>query len=93
MKTSYHITVDGIVSTVSPENGTDFKLPEVQKLVEGHIEIVHLGNEEIMIVNDCGKFDKELNTLATLLARSKGALYQNDYICGDVVVCPSEMLR
>lgn len=90
---SYHITVDGIVSAVMPKNKKDFKLAEAQKLVEGYIEVVHLTDEMIMIVNEEGKFSKAVNAVATVIAHQSGALYAGDYICGNVVVCPSKMLR
>jgi hypothetical protein len=90
---SYHITVDGKVSAVMPKNKKDFKLEEAQKLVEGFIEVVQLTKNLIMIVNEEGKYTKKMNPMATFLAQQSGALYEDDYICGNVVICPSKMLR
>ena len=89
---AYHITVEGSVTETSPLNGRIFKLEEVQSKVEGYIEIVYLNDKQIMIVNEDGKFGKEYNPIATAIAQLNGALSSRDYICGNVVLCPSEML-
>lgn len=89
---AYHITVEGSVTETSPLNGKTFELEEVQKMVEGLIEIVYLSDEQIMIVNETGKFDKEYNPFATAIAQLYGAITSRDYICGNVVICPSPML-
>lgn len=89
---AYHITVEGRIDEISPNNGKAFQLEEVQKRVEGFIEIVYLSKDRIMIVNEEGKFDKEQNVIATGIANLFHALWRGDYICGDVVVCPSLML-
>lgn len=91
-KKAYHITVEGSVEEIYPNNGKDFRLDEVQKRVEGYIEIVYLSKEQIMIVNEEGKFDKKENPIATGIADLHRALGAGDYICGNVVICPSKML-
>lgn len=90
---AYHITVRGEISQISPVNGKDFQLEEVQNKVEGYIEIVSLSERQIMIVNEEGKFNKDYNSIATVIANTHRALGPGDYICGDVVICPQEMLR
>lgn len=89
---AYHITVDGNIYEISPDNGNEFRLEEVQKRVEGYIEIVYLNDKQIMIVNEDGKFNKKHNPFATAIADQHHALWQGDYICGNVVICPSDML-
>lgn len=89
---AYHITVDGSIEEISPNDGKEFELEEVQKKVEGYIEIVYLNDKQIMIVNEEGKFDKAYNPFATAIAQLHQALWGGDYICGNVVVCPSSML-
>lgn len=37
------LNVDGTVRDVAPENGTDFKLAEVQAFVEGYVEVFDVG--------------------------------------------------
>ena len=39
---------------VSPKNGKDYKLKELQDIVDGYIEIVYLQNNKIMVVNEEG---------------------------------------
>lgn len=89
---SYLITMDEDVQEVQPANGKTFELEEAQKFVDGYIEIVYLPGDFIMIVNEEGKYYKNLNSIATWLARMHHVIMPNDYICGDVVVCRSEML-
>ena len=86
---AYKITVGGDICEISPENGKTFELEEVQAHVEGYIEVVQLNKDQIMIVNEEGKSDKEYNAIATGIAE---ALWSGDYICGNVVICPSPML-
>lgn len=89
---AYLISVDGDITNVMPENDKEFRLDEAQKKVDGYIEIVYLNKKQIMIINEEGKFCKKYNPFATAIAKLYHALLDNDYICGDVVVCPSEML-
>ena len=39
---AYHITVEGSIDEISPCDGKEFQLEEVQKRVDGFIEIVYL---------------------------------------------------
>ena len=89
---AYIVTVEGSIEEISPNNGKTFELEEVQDKVEGYIEIVRLGKKQIMIVNEEGKLDKAYNAVATEVADLHHALRYGDYICGNVVVCPSRML-
>lgn len=83
----------GTTQQVVPANGTDFQLEELQKYVGGYIDIIRLNDSTIMVLNDNGKFDCELNQFATDLAHNNHAIFDSDYISGDVVVCPSEMVK
>lgn len=89
---AYQITTGGEIAEISTWNGVTFELDEVQKAVEGYIEVVRLTEKQIMIVNEEGKFDKRYNAFATAIAHLHGAIPVRDYICGNVVICPSEML-
>ena len=60
------IKTDGTEIIVHPNNGTDFKLEEAQKFVNGYVEVVNLRNGTIMIVNEEGKFT-ELTSLHSSL--------------------------
>lgn len=90
---AYHITVEGIITEISPNGGEGFELDEVQSRVEGYIEVIHLNDLQIMIVNEEGKFGKPYNSFATAIAHLNQAISQRGYICDNVVICPSEMLQ
>jgi len=77
---------DGRSKPVSPANGSDFKLRELQKVVGGLIEVVYLPNNKIMVANEEGLLMRlPPNRSATRLAGHP--------IVGDVVVMDSDMLR
>ena len=75
------IKADGSMVEIQPRNGRYFKFRELQKIVDGHIEILTLNGNEIMVVNEEGKIhDLPLNLQAT-------ELFGLDVIVGDVLVC------
>lgn len=92
------LKADGTSFVVTPENGTDFNLDELQKIVGGYIEIVPIyatwrmfGSDKIMVVNEEGKLNGlPFNPSATLLVRAAGI---DDFIVGDVLVCDSSMVK
>ena len=89
------ISVDKDPRRVFPKNGTDFSLEESQKYVGGNIEVIDVrdGSDFIMIINDDGKYTKEPNLAATAIARQTNSIFPNDYICGDVILCHTSMLK
>ena len=77
---------NGEKQEVTPENGKDFKLKQLQKIVGGLIDYVHLGNGEIMVFNDEGKLiGLPYNREAT--ERFQKAFQTDDFIVGDVLIC------
>ena len=90
---AYHITVAGKIEEIRPANGEDFELEDVQSRVEGYIEVVRINDDQIMIVNEEGKFSKPYNVFATAIAQLNHAIGSRGYICGNVVLCPSSMLQ
>lgn len=73
---------------IFPANGKMFELEEVQRLVGGYIEIVNLGGEDVMVVDEEGKLKgKPVNTVATIIAHMRHAIHHNDCIVGDVLIC------
>ena len=85
------IKTDGSIVSVNAKNGKDFKLQELQKLVGGYIEIIHLDDERIMVVNEEGKLiGLPTNEKATMMLERFGIV---NYIVGDVVVCRSELVK
>ena len=93
MKYGYLIKETGDVEIIRPQNGEDYSLEELQKAVDGFIDIINLNNGKIMVLNDEGKFTKGLNAAATFLAHIHHSVAPRDYVAGDVVVCPSEMVK
>ena len=86
------ITAAGVISEVQPKNGKFFELEELQKVVGGYIEIIDLGNDQLMVVNEEGKLeDVPYNFFATqMYQRSTRVL---DYIAGNALVCSSNQIR
>ena len=80
---------------IRPENGENFSLTELQGYVGGLIEIINLSSDQIMVVNEEGKFDKTLrpNTTATIIARINRAIVGGDYIAGDAIICNDDMVK
>lgn len=79
-------TYEFTIQDVTPANGSDFTLGELQSFVNGLISIIELGNGQIMIVND--EFlmnDSIYNHLATCLV--------DEPIYGDVLICASEQVK
>lgn len=77
--------------SVTPANGETFTLKELQDIVQGYIEIITLSNLLIMVINEEGII-KELpmNIKASQIAASYN---RGSFIVGDVLVCPSSMVK
>ena len=85
------IPVVGEPYEVQPKNGKFFELEELQKIVEGYIEIVRLDNGKLMVVNEEGKLaGLPFNEIAT-------AIYQKyrgfDCIVGNVIISNKHEIR
>ena len=93
MKKGALIKTDGSVQKVQPANGSDFTLEELQGFVDGLIEIIDIGSDMIMVVNEEGKGVLEPNTTATVIARAMMAISPHDYIAGNALMCPSDMVQ
>ena len=90
MATLFH--TDGFREKVSPANGSDFRLEEMQRMVGGIIEIVYFDDNTVMVINEEGKLlGLPLNMDATAIFR---AHYpdSDDYIVGDALVCSDEQI-
>lgn len=81
------IKADGHTYETRPKNGKDFQLEELRDIVGGYIEIVHLPDEKIMVVNEEGKlYHLPVNIQAT-------HLYGYEVIVGDVLVCDKNQVK
>lgn len=51
------IKADGTQKEIQPQNGTDFCLEELQKYVDGYIQVIALRNQEdeILVINEDGE--------------------------------------
>lgn len=89
--TSRIIKTNNEVIEVTPKNGTDFSLEELQEIVGGYIEILPLKDNEIMVINEEGKLDGlDYNSKATKEVQKCGLA---DFIVGDVLVCDTQMVK
>ena len=77
----------GEVIEVEPKNGKDFKLKELQEIVQGYIEIVNFSPTEYMVVNEEG------HLIGLLLNPSATILYKKDIIVGDVLICNKSQIN
>ena len=88
------IKTDGTKISVCPKNGKDFKLDELREIVKGYIEIIRLGSDRYMVINEEGKLENlPINDAATKEAINSCAIFANDYIVGDVLVCGKKQIK
>lgn len=80
------IKSDGTEIIVNPSNGSDFDLSELQEIVGGYIEPIHLNEKEFMIVNEEG-------FLKRLPFNEKASKLIGNIIVGDVLVCGVEQIK
>lgn len=80
------IKANGTIIDVKPKNGRDFSLKELQSIVGGYIEIVHLKDGNIFVVNDEGA----INGFCMNLEASK--MY-GGHLFGDVLYCKSREVK
>ena len=82
----------GDIIPVLPANGIEFTLKEMQSFVKGHIELVFLKNNEIMVVNEEGKlFNLRVNEEGTKVYNASHNF--TDIIHGDVLVTPAQYIK
>ena len=85
------LRIDGTSTPVEPENGKTFQLAELQGIVGGFSEILHLRDGRLMILNKEGKLQGlRYNRIATSL--TGGSILSYDYIVGDCLVCHREQI-
>lgn len=69
------IKTDGSKLEIQPQNGLDFQLDELQKFVDGYIDIINLHNGDILVINDNGKDFYPVNHRATEIAHTNNAIF------------------
>ena len=93
MKAGILLTATGAAIGVAPANLNNYSLEELQGLVEGKIEIVTLTANTIMVVNEECKGVLPKNVKATVMAKALGAIFPEDYIAGNALLCASNMVK
>lgn len=94
MKEAKIIRANGTEEVIVPANGTDFSLKEAKKVVGGLIEVVNLTDGMIIVCNEEGLFmDLDVNKKATDLCLASRAICSGSAIVGDVLYCPTEMIK
>ncbi len=87
MKYGTVIRTNGTTEILFPKNGTDFKLEELQEIVEGYIELISIPPFYYMVVNEEGALIKlPVNELAS-------SIYNHGPIFGNVLVCEKDMVK
>lgn len=81
------IKADGTIKDIEPKNGTDFQLEELQGYVDGDIDLINLFDGSVLVINDDGKDRYPTNNKATNIAHDHHAIWDGDWIDGDVVMC------
>lgn len=74
------IKTDGSKLEIQPQNGLDFQLDELQKFVDGYIDIINLHNGDILVINDNGKDFYPVNHRATLKIKIEKLQKGNNYV-------------
>jgi hypothetical protein len=80
---------DGTTRDVTPANGHEFTLRELQDYVDGYIEVVRLPRDRYLVCDEDGKNkDKPLNMNATLQAyvQITASIRPDDVLVGDVLI-------
>ena len=84
------IMASGSIKKVNPANGTDFSLDELNKFVDGYIEVLHI-EDKLLVCNEEGKLNNlPYNAKATCLINAAGI---KDYIVGNVLFCDKDKIK
>ncbi len=84
------IMADGLLKKVDPANGKDFSLEELNEIVDGYIEILHIG-DKLLVCNEEGKLQNlQYNATATRLINAAGI---KDYIVGNTLFCDKDKIK
>lgn len=84
------IMASGSIKIVDPANGKDFSLEELNEIVDGYIEILHIG-DKLLVCNEEGKPQNlQYNDTATCLINAAGI---KDYIVGNALFCDKDKIK
>lgn len=72
------------VVSVQPKNRKKFSLEEVQEIIGGYVELVHLDNDNILLCDEEGQLKMlPINVLAIEKAKTMG--FKGEVLVGDVL--------
>ena len=81
------IKATNVVVVVTPKNGRQFTLPELQGFVGRYIEAVPLSSGQIMWLTERRKLKRlPFNGVATAIAHEWSGIARSDSIVGDVLI-------
>ena len=79
------LLTNGDTELVSPANGSQFTLEELQEHVGGYIQLIHTPGGRLLVIDEEGKLkNKPINERATGILRSCGPV-TGDCIVGDAL--------
>lgn len=70
---------------VKPENGHHFSLQELYKMIGGNIEIVHIGDGKIAVVDEEGILKSRMYNIFA-------SSYTGRFLYGNVLICNSKQV-
>lgn len=83
----------GVKTMRLPEDSAS-RLRDLQSFVGGYIEVIYLGEDKVMVLNEDGKmFKSPANATATRIAHDAGAIHPGDIIVGVAVITTSQALE
>lgn len=78
--------VPQVICNISPKNGHHFSLEELHEMIGGYIEIVHIGNGVIVVVDEEGILKERVyNHLASDVC--------GRFLVGNVLLCRAKQIR
>ena len=91
-KSAKIIYTDKEAEDYTPKNGKTFGKTEMQRIVEGFIDVIRLNDGRVIVVDSQGKaLNKAVNIPATNILRRDH--YTTDYIVGNAIVCDADMIE
>ena len=92
MKSAIIIKECGTTTKLVPNDAKAFTLEEMQGIVGGYIEMIHLNNGDIMVINEEGRLlALRINDDATDIFQDNFG--ETDVIVGDVLITNSKFIN
>lgn len=94
---AYIFKTDGIITEVTPKNGSHFSLKELRTHTDSqYIELVRLPKipDKIFIIDEEGKlYGKKKNDLATAIMKGQYDFPFNDFLVGDCLLISNDEMK